>query len=96
MFDLFMIAVFIGCAIQFWRGKWLWLIAGYNTVSQQEKKKINSSALGKAMSGLMITSAVLIGLIRFFPKLQLAGVIGIVMLVGGMIAYVNTSSRFKK
>ncbi|WYJ97664.1 hypothetical protein DOK67_0001974 [Enterococcus sp. DIV0212c] len=48
------------------------------------------------MSGLMITSAVLIGLIRFFPKLQLVGVIGIVILVDGMIAYVNTSSKFKK
>ncbi|WP_278250983.1 hypothetical protein [Enterococcus sp. DIV0212c] len=44
----------------------------------------------------MITSAVLIGLIRFFPKLQLVGVIGIVILVDGMIAYVNTSSKFKK
>ncbi|MEI5995094.1 DUF3784 domain-containing protein [Candidatus Enterococcus mansonii] len=96
MFDLLMIVVFVSCAVQFWRGKWLWLIAGYNTTSHQEKEKVNASALGKAMSGLLIISAALIGLMRVFPKLQLVGVIGIVILVGVMIAYINISPRFKQ
>ncbi|OTN87837.1 hypothetical protein A5819_000285 [Enterococcus sp. 7E2_DIV0204] len=50
MVKLIMMLIFILCGIQLWRGKWLWLIAGYNTASKQEKATLNERALGKAMA----------------------------------------------
>lgn len=32
---------------QLFRGKWLFLIAGYNTLSQSDKEKLNSKFIGK-------------------------------------------------
>lgn len=96
MIDLLMILIFIVCGIQLWQGKWLWLIAGYNTANKQEKAKINGRALGKAIGGLLIFSAVLIGLMRLFPAFQPIAVVTIILLVGGMITYINLSPRFKQ
>lgn len=95
MVNLMMIFIFIVCGVQLWRGKWLWLIAGYNTASKQEKEKINGRVLGKAMSGILIFSALLIGWASLFPRFQLVSVVVIIIIVGGMIAYINTSPRFK-
>lgn len=33
-----LISLFLICGIQFYRGKWFNLIAGYNTASPQEKR----------------------------------------------------------
>lgn len=96
MVELIMILIFILCGIQLWRGKWLWLIAGYNTASKQEKATLNGRALGKAMGGILFISAALIGLISLFPEIQLMAVVVIIVLVGMMIAYINTSPRFKR
>ncbi|WP_430602071.1 hypothetical protein IGJ02_002284 [Enterococcus sp. DIV0724b] len=95
MVDLIMILIFIICGVQLWRGKWSWLIAGYNTASEQEKAKTNEWALGKVMSIILIISAMLIGLGSLFLQLQLVIAIAITILVGGAIAYINTSPRFK-
>lgn len=32
---------------QLFRGKWLFLIAGYNTLSQSDKEKLNSKFIGR-------------------------------------------------
>ncbi|EOL46343.1 DUF3784 domain-containing protein [Enterococcus caccae] len=96
MLELIMILMFILCGIQLWRGKWLWLIAGYNTATKQEKAKLNGKMLGKAVSGLLFISAISIGLTSFFPEIKLVTIVGIIVLVGMMIAYVNTSPKFRQ
>ena len=54
---LAVIALFLGLAALFSRGKGAFLIAGYNTASQKEKAKYDEKALCRFMGKLMFALA---------------------------------------
>ncbi|EPH84326.1 DUF3784 domain-containing protein [Enterococcus sp. DIV1749] len=51
--------------IQLFRGKWLMLIAGYNTSSKEERKKMNGKNLGKLFACLLFFLCLLLVLQTF-------------------------------
>ncbi|WP_314067941.1 DUF3784 domain-containing protein [uncultured Vagococcus sp.] len=52
--------------IQLFRGKWLMLIAGYNTSSREKREQINGHNFGKLIGGLVLicSLAIIITLIK--------------------------------
>ncbi|MEG0774072.1 DUF3784 domain-containing protein [Clostridium sp.] len=85
-------------------GKANFLIAGYNTASQEEKNKIDEKALSKFMGKFLF----ILGLIQFVIPLSkllkfddfrvilaCVNVVFIVAAISGVI-YMNTSKRFQK
>lgn len=83
-------------------GKANFLIAGFNTMSEQEKSKWNEEAVSKYTGWTLIISSLvlLIGCIPIllcaYPYVSLLVSWGLFVLVviGGMV-YINTSGRFK-
>lgn len=83
------------------RGKWAVLIAGYNTMSKKEKRRYDEKALcrftGKIMFGFAIGSVLFIlGGIWDNSVLDGIGLLIIIVLAVFMVAYMNTSNRFKR
>lgn len=66
---IFILLLIIG--VQFLRGKWLFLIAGYNILTSEEKNKINGKFIGKIIGGLIIVSAFLVATTAIYPKFSL-------------------------
>lgn len=67
MIDILISVMFFLLSIQFFRKKWFFLIAGYNLLSDQEKKKFDKNKLGPVLG----TFCFLIGtlnLINLFYK----------------------------
>ncbi|MCB5955988.1 DUF3784 domain-containing protein [Enterococcus sp. CWB-B31] len=87
--------IFIVIGMQLIRGKWLMLIAGYNTMSSEKRKRINGQALGKALGIFLLYFAVVILATTSLPAL--ADLFGWLILVpiGFLLIYVNTSAKFK-
>ncbi len=56
--QIVMFAAFLALSIVFSRGKGSFLIAGYNTMSKEEKAKYDEKKLLKHMSGMMLSCAV--------------------------------------
>lgn len=56
------LALFAIMSIQFLRGKWSFLIAGYNTASKAEQEQYDEKKLCRVMGGCMGIIAVLIAL----------------------------------
>ncbi len=98
---LFTASVFIVLGIVFALGKGADLIAGYNTASPDEKRKINQKKLLKAMSVLMFALAGCVLLSASSEIFHLKALIWIgqgsfvAVLIAGLI-YLNTGNRFQK
>lgn len=77
------------------------LIAGYNTMSEEERKGYDERALCRFMGKLMLYGAacmLLMGADGLWPGkgLWLAGVIWLVIGAVGAVIYANTGGRFRK
>lgn len=85
--------LFILTGIQLFRGKWLFLIAGYNTLGQSDQAKLNGKFIGKVIGALLVLSSLMIGGMLLYPKGQVVWLTCQVLLVISAIGYVNTSKR---
>lgn len=95
------IGLFIVMGIFLVNGKGSFLIAGYNTMSEDEKAKYDTIALCKFMGKMMFALSFSMGLwllsdyhqINWIFYFGLAIFIGLVVF---MLIYVNTGNRFKR
>lgn len=78
---------------QLFRGKWLFLIAGYNTLSQSDKEKLNGKFIGRIIGILLLLSSVIIGAMVLYPKGKTAWFICQILLIIIAMIYVNSSKR---
>ena len=62
-----LISLFLICGIQFYRGKWFNLIAGYNTASPQEKRKSEERNTGKKTALVCFVSSLSCVIMLFKP-----------------------------
>jgi hypothetical protein len=91
------ILILVVCGIQLLRGKWLMIIAGYNTATKEEREKINGKALGKFLGSVLIINAILLLFLTLFISPIVTPLIIILMtaLVIGSIIYASVSKKFK-
>ena len=68
--NIFVILIFLTIGIQIFRGKWLFLIAGFNTSSAKEKSKVNVPVMSKIMGSFCLTIAVLELVGFIFPDIN--------------------------
>ena len=93
--------LFVIAGIFLLRGKCLWLVAGYNTMSAKKKEKYDQLALGKFMGKVffafaVIVPAIMLGSLFHIPILMWIAVGLVVALVIFMIIFANTNQRFIK
>lgn len=96
-----LIVLFIVLGNVFHNGKGLSLVAGYNTMSEEEKVKINEQELLKAMGNMsfgLAFSLVFWVASSLYSRndLFIIGLILFLVIVFGTIIYVNTSDKFKR
>lgn len=82
-------------------GKGAWLIAGYNTLSKNEKEQYDSAALCKFIGKYLLIISLLmpaipIGAIFKIDWLIVAYVFYMLVSTFFVVAYCNTGNRFKK
>ncbi|MBP1045864.1 DUF3784 domain-containing protein [Enterococcus sp. BWM-S5] len=82
--------------VQLLRGKWLMLIAGYNTMSEEKRQRVNGKALGKALGVFLLYVAVLCVLPVWFSVINDFFGWLIILPTLFLLVYTNISSRFKK
>lgn len=95
------ILLLLSLGIYLLQGKGAMLIAGYNTLPEEEKKKYDVVALCKATGKLVIALTFTIALIILGNLLHMNGLIiaGAVLMVAVIIIgliYMNTGNRYKK
>ncbi len=85
------IAIFVICSIFLLFGKGSWLIAGYNTASQEEKEKIDEKKLCRSMGVMLLSIAAIMGAIASIntDAFAIKMLIPIFIVVGLEIVYVN-------
>ncbi|APH04929.1 DUF3784 domain-containing protein [Bacillus weihaiensis] len=94
------IVLFIVMGIIFSNGKGAFLIAGYNTMSKEEKEKYDSVALCKFMGKLMfaLSFAMVFWLLAIIYSTNILFVVGFILffifLVFGLI-YIGSSGKFQ-
>lgn len=98
---IIVIALFIGIGIIFINGKGSSLIAGFNTMSPEEKENYDTVALCKFMGKMMfvLSFCMLFWLLSEVYASDWLFTVGIVLFIGVvafMLIYANTGSRFKK
>lgn len=101
IFDFIITFIFVVLGIIFYKGKGLFLIAGYNTMGKEKKSKLDEKLLGKFMSKSMFVfafSTFLWGLSSIVKKpfLNTAGTIIFFITVLFIVIYSNTKNRFIK
>lgn len=65
-YSVILISLVLG--IQFFRGKWLFLIAGFNMSSSEEKAKINIPIMSKIIGSFSLTVGLLEFIDFFLPE----------------------------
>lgn len=95
LFLIIAIPAILVIGIQSIRGKWFLLIAGYNTMGKEERKKVNGSNLGKLVGSYLILVdffLILLSIGLFSPSFFVSLIIlsSILMVIIG-----NTSKYFK-
>ncbi|WP_368655035.1 DUF3784 domain-containing protein [Ornithinibacillus sp. 4-3] len=98
---LIMIGVFILIGIVLINGKGSFLIAGYNTMSPEEKEKYDTVSLCKCMGKMMfaLSFSMLFWVFSEIYEIDWLFVFGFVLFIGivvFMLIYMNTGNRFKK
>ncbi|WP_203333521.1 DUF3784 domain-containing protein [Planococcus beigongshangi] len=96
-----LLLLFIALGIYLLQGKGGWLIAGYNTMSKEEKEKYDEPALCKATGKLILAIAFTLALITAgglleMNALMISGVVLMVLFILFGLIYINTGERFKK
>ena len=95
--------VFLTLGLVIQTGKVSFLIAGYNTMSAEEKSKINIRAMSKFIGLVMLSLPAVILLLASIPMflnfhptfmIYLSWLLFMAIITGGVI-YMNTGSRFK-
>jgi hypothetical protein len=100
IFNIPLIIIFFVAGIFLLRGKGGWLIAGWNTMNEQQREMYNKKALHKFIGWLMIAvsaSMVLLSVGEYFENSVLivtAAVIMCVLPIGAVI-FINKSPRFR-
>ncbi|GCF92848.1 hypothetical protein NRIC_07390 [Enterococcus florum] len=89
-----MIALLIA-GIQLLRGKWLMLIAGYNTMTKEERQKVNGRNAGKLVGNYLIflSLIILLSMTDFVSSRVL--LTSILMATFLVLLLTNTSKHFK-
>lgn len=92
---LFMLGIIFFCR------KGAFLIAGYNTLSKEEKSHIDEKLLGRFMGKLMFLLAgcwlvIALGGIFNITFLHVIGIVLFVIFIVSATVYANTGNRFKK
>lgn len=92
---------FLLLGITFSKGKGAFLIAGYNTMSEREKAKLNEVGICKFMGKIMygICLSLLLLALSELLELQILMIAGIILCIGFPIfavIYSNTGNRFKR
>ncbi|MHC5216299.1 DUF3784 domain-containing protein [Enterococcus sp. LJL128] len=82
-------------SIQLIRGKWLMLIAGYNTIEPEKRKETNGPALGKAVGTFLLYIDLVLILSILFPATSDYSFVLILIPLAFLLIFVNTSPRFK-
>jgi hypothetical protein len=99
-----MVAVVLaGCIVMgilFYNGRGLRFLAGYNTMSEEERKKVNARAIGKASGLFMIAMGFLIGALIFATVNSVDWLMHVLLavvfaLVAGFVVWTNKSGRFR-
>ncbi|EOU1110201.1 TPA: DUF3784 domain-containing protein [Clostridium perfringens] len=98
---ILMIALFILLGIMFSLGKWSFLIAGFNTMTKEEKEKYDVMSLCKFMGKLMFIIAFCITLFTLSDifMMEILFNIGTVILIVSIIftiIYANTGNPFER
>lgn len=96
-----LLLLFIALGIYLLQGKGGWLIAGYNTMSPEEKEKYDEADLCKATGKLILAIAFTLALITAGElcesnALIVAGVVLMIIFIIFGVIYINTGERFKK
>jgi predicted membrane protein len=93
MIALIVVGLLLLTGIQLFRGKWLFLIAGYNTLKQADKEKLNGRFIGKVVGALLLFSSAVIGATLLYPKGKVIWFVCQILLALAAIIYVNTSKK---
>lgn len=101
-FSIPLIFAILGILLKF--GKGSFLIAGYNTMSKEEKEVYDKKALCNFMGNLMLFFAGLVLLnvvadvfnLAYFTQINTISPIIIVVVIIAIIIYTNTGNRFMK
>lgn len=81
------------------KGKGLMLIAGYNTMSKEEREKVDREALSKAVGNLIIRMAVglvLIGITVYFKVYWAMVILVVIIIIDSCVTMVRTSRMVTK
>lgn len=100
-FLLGLLGLFLLLSVAFYQGKGFFLIAGYNTMPEKDRKAYDPKLLGQFMGRSMLAISGAIGLWVVASLLLLdwlfhVGTGLIVFIVIFMIIYANTGNRLKK
>ena len=101
LITILVIGLFIALGFVFISGKGSFLIAGYNTMSKEEKEMYDTVSLCKFMGKMMFTLSfsMLLWLLSDVYKMNWLFIVGLVFFIGTlvfMLIYTNTGNRFKK
>lgn len=93
--------IFCLSGIMLLKGKWTFLIAGYNTMGKRERSRYDKKALcifmGKTMFCFALGSVLwILGGVFDSSLLDGIGLIIIIVLAVFIVVYTNTGNRFKK
>ena len=96
-----MIVIFLIIGIVLYSGKGAYLIAGYNTLEEQEKDQYDAVALCKFMGKMMfgLCFSMCFWVLADLLERDWLFTIGLVLFIGivvFMLIYANTKERFKK
>lgn len=95
IFVLILEIVILVTGIQLCRGKWLFLVAGYNTMGKESKAIVNGNFVGRTLGILLLVSSVIIGTAAVFPEAQTVCFVLQILVVAAAIVYVNMSKKAK-
>lgn len=98
---LFVIGLFIVMGIFLINGKGSFLVAGYNTMSPEEKETYDTVALCKFMGKMMfaLSFSMLFWVFSEAYEINWLFIVGLVLFIAIvviMLVYINTGNRFKK
>lgn len=99
--NILVLFLLTGLGIAFSRGKLLFVLSGFNTMSSQEKNHYDISSLGKFMSKIMfsLTFCIVLFLLSELLSIKVLSYIGgtlIFAIVAFVVVYTNSKDRFIK
>ena len=98
--EILMLCLFILIGIMLSLGKWSFLIAGFNTMSKEEKEKYDVISLCKFVGKIMfvIAFSILLLILSDVLKMNILVNIGVAIIISSVIfavVYANTGNRFE-